>query len=345
VSREQAGVLTEALLDSRIELARVDLQNKSYDAAISQAQQALAVQADNPAALAVIEEARKRMAERDAVAKEADAAYQRGDLDAASQALGRLLTLDPRHPVAGKLTAALNQRFTKQAEDARSAMEESRSAAQRGQQGTEGLAEPGALARDAERLLADRQYAVATQKFLESRDAFERARRAAEAAAQKARVAAVRPSEPAPRPPVLAPTAPPVTPGTLPPPVGTLLPTPPPATQPSAAPPPRAGGQDAAIRGVIADYVRAIESKDVGLFKAVKPNLSPDEEKRLMDSFKAIKSQKVAITVDSLQVEGPRATVRIHRQDTINGKEMKSNQQTFTLVQTGGAWRIESFGQ
>jgi serine/threonine protein kinase/tetratricopeptide (TPR) repeat protein len=341
VSREQAGVLTEALVDSRIELARVDLQNKSYEGAISQAQQALAVQADNAAARAVIEEARKRIAERDAAAAEARSAYQKGDLDAASQALGRLLTLDPRHPAAGELSAALNQRFTKQAEDARRAMLESRAAAERMGPGLEGMGEASSLARDAEKLLGDRQYAVATQKFLECRDAFERARRAGEAAAVKAR-AAVRPSEPVAHP--VAPSAAPPTLGTLPPASANPLPSPPAPTLPSAAPP-HAGGQEAAIRGVIADYVRAIESKDVGLFKTVKPNLSGDEEKRLTDSFKAIKSQKVGITVDAVQVEGGRATVRIHRQDTINGKETRSNQQTFTLVLAGGAWHIESIGQ
>src|SRR4029450_7111692 len=120
------------------------------------------------------------------------------------------------------------------------------------------------------------------------------------------------------------------------------LPSPPVATVPTLPPGPRPGGQDAAIRGVIAQYVQAIESKDVGLFRSVKPNLSADEEKRLAESFKLIKSQKVGISVDAIQVDGTRATVRIHRQDTINGKEMKSNQQTFTLVQSGGAWRIES---
>jgi ABC-type transporter MlaC component len=108
---------------------------------------------------------------------------------------------------------------------------------------------------------------------------------------------------------------------------------------------PSTAGHDAAIRSVIAEYARAIESKDVGLFKSVKPNLSGDEEKRLQDAFKAIKSQQVGITVDSVQVDGARATVRVRRQDTINGKPVKGIQQTFTLAQAGGSWRIESIGQ
>ena len=55
---------------------------------------------------------------------------------------------------------------------------------------------------------------------------------------------------------------------------------------------------------MLADYARAIEGKDLALFKSVKPNLSGEEEKRLGDAFKAVKSQKVGITIDSIQVEG-----------------------------------------
>ena len=344
VTRDQAGVLSEALLDSRIELARVDLQNKDYEGAIRQAQQALVVQANNPAARAVIDEARKRIAERDEVAAEARDAFARGDTGHASQALGRLLTLDPRHPAASELSAALNQHFTQQADEARRAMEDSRTAARRQSPQGEGLSEAQALAKEAERLLSDRQFAVATQKFLESRDAFERARRAAEIAAQKAQAAA-RLAEPAARPPVSAPIqVPPVTAGTLPPPpVASLPPT---TSQPPAASlPPATAPQDAAVRRVVEDYARAIESKDVALFKSLKPNLSADDEKRLQDAFRAIKAQQVGIGIDSVQVDGTKATVRIRRQDTINGKEMKAIQQTLTLVLAGGAWRIETIGQ
>jgi tRNA A-37 threonylcarbamoyl transferase component Bud32/tetratricopeptide (TPR) repeat protein len=347
VSREQEGVLTEALIDSRIELARVELQNKNYAGAIEQARQALAVQSDNADARKVVEEAQQRIAERDAAATEARAAVARGDTAGASQALGRLLTLDPRHPVAGELSTALNQYFTRQAEDARRVMDESRVAAQRLPPQGDGMARGTAMAKEAERLFGERQYAVATQKFLESRDAFEQARRAAEAALKP--TPAPRPIEPSVRPSVVVSTAPPPTAGTLPP----IAPptTPPVATQPPVTPPtvasapPPTLNAEAAVRRVIADYARAIESKDVGLFKTIKPNLSGDEEKRLQDAFKAIKSQQVGINVESVQVDGARATVKVSRQDTINGKPVKAFQQTFTLVQAGGSWRIETIGQ
>ena len=77
----------------------------------------------------------------------------------------------------------------------------------------------------------------------------------------------------------------------------------------------------------------------------MKPSLSGEEEKRLQDAFKAIKSQQVGITIDSIQVDGAQATVRVSRQDTINGKAMRSVHQTFRLVQGGPGWTIETIGQ
>jgi hypothetical protein len=113
----------------------------------------------------------------------------------------------------------------------------------------------------------------------------------------------------------------------------------------AADPGPAATAHDPAIRRVIAEYARAIEAKDLALFRAVKPNLSGEEEKRLQDAFKAIKSQQVGITIDSIQVEGGQATVRVSRQDTINGRSMRAVQQTFRLVQGGPGWTIQTIGQ
>ena len=102
--------------------------------------------------------------------------------------------------------------------------------------------------------------------------------------------------------------------------------------------------QEPAIRKVIADYGRAIEGKDIALFKAVKPNLTPDEEKRAQETFKAVKSQQVAITIDAVQVDGAQAVVKVSRQDTINGTKVKPIQQVFRLVQTGNGWTIQTIG-
>lgn len=73
-----------------------------------------------------------------------------------------------------------------------------------------------------------------------------------------------------------------------------------------------ATGQGPAIRHVIAEYARR---------------------------------QHVKITIDSIQVEGAQATVRVSRQDTISGKPMRAVHQTFRLVQGGPGWIIQTIGQ
>jgi hypothetical protein len=99
------------------------------------------------------------------------------------------------------------------------------------------------------------------------------------------------------------------------------------------------------VRRVIADFGRALETQDLTLYKSVRPGLSPDEEKRLRESFKAIQSQQVSLVVDSLRMEGDVATVRISRQDTVNGRVMRPMQLTFRIALRGGAWTIQSIGQ
>ncbi|HEX9189350.1 MAG TPA: hypothetical protein VGB87_19890, partial [Vicinamibacteria bacterium] len=107
-----------------------------------------------------------------------------------------------------------------------------------------------------------------------------------------------------------------------------------------AAAPARKDAAEAAVMQVLAEYKRAIESQDLGLFRELKPDLTKDEEKVLRESFKAIKSQVVGITVESVQVEGDRATVRVTRQDVVNGRPMKPAAQTIHLTRSGERWLI-----
>ena len=55
---------------------------------------------------------------------------------------------------------------------------------------------------------------------------------------------------------------------------------------------------------MIAEYGRAMETRDLALYRALKPDLSSEDEKRLREAFKAYKPQRVGITVDSVQVRG-----------------------------------------
>jgi hypothetical protein len=108
---------------------------------------------------------------------------------------------------------------------------------------------------------------------------------------------------------------------------------------------PGSAAREAALRQVLADYARAIASKDVALFRSVKPNLTSQEQKRLEDAFKAIKSQQVSISIEQVQWNGAQAIVRVARQDTLDGKPARPLQQTFRMVETPAGWKIDSIGQ
>ncbi len=103
--------------------------------------------------------------------------------------------------------------------------------------------------------------------------------------------------------------------------------------------------EDAVIRKVIADYGRAIETKDLDLFKAVKPNLTQEEERRTLAAFEAVKSQVVKITITAVEVQGADAVVRASRRDTLNGSLVSSFPQTFRLARGKGGWGIQEIGK
>jgi len=360
VSREQLGILTEALVASQVELAQADLQSKDYAGAIEEAAKALQIDPANAAALTVQEQARAKLAQVEEAAKSARAALDRGDTAAAAAALEAVLAIDPRHPVAAELSAALNRHFSDQAAAARRAALEAQKTAERSAGGTPDFAAARRLSTEAEGLLQRQEYAVAAQKYLESRDRFDSARGAAEAAAAR----------PTPRPVPAAgspsPTTPSVivtasTPSPLAVPTATPWVAPPPTvTPPTAAPPPLATpfvppapaavtlptpAAKALIQRVIEDYARAIANKDVGLFKSVMPNLSAADEKRLQQFFKAFKSHQVVIAILDVRINNGQAVVHAVRRDKIEGRTVPETPQTFRLVQGPGGWTIDSIGQ
>jgi hypothetical protein len=103
--------------------------------------------------------------------------------------------------------------------------------------------------------------------------------------------------------------------------------------------------EDTEIRKVIADYGRAIETKDLDLFKSVKPNLTDEEVRRTRTAFQAVKSQVVKINVVSLEVHGEDAVVKVSRRDTINGSLVSSFPQTFRLARGKAGWSIQEIGK
>jgi hypothetical protein len=45
--------------------------------------------------------------------------------------------------------------------------------------------------------------------------------------------------------------------------------------------------------------------------------------------------------VESVQLDGDRATVQVTRQDTVNGRSQGTRQQTLRLARVGGNWLLQ----
>jgi tetratricopeptide (TPR) repeat protein len=332
-----------------VELARSDLAVRDYEAAARRAEEVLKVDPANAGARRILDEAREARRQIEDAAAEARAAFGRGDIPGASLAVGRVMALDPRHPVVGELSAALRQQFRPQAEEARRRAETARRGAEEARAtALPGFARGQKLVEEAGGLFRREDFAAAAQRYLESRDAFERARREAD----EARAAALRPPPTAPpaspparvaaTPSLPAPTvdpAPTVSPTAAA--VATPLPAPALVLPPSTPTPAPSRSPEAEVRRVIAEYARAMQGRDLALYRTLKPDLSAEDEGRLREAFKNMKTERVGITVESVEIDGDRATVRATRQDVIDGRPTKAVVQTFRLVRVGSVWRIQ----
>ncbi|HEY5908949.1 MAG TPA: protein kinase, partial [Vicinamibacteria bacterium] len=190
-SRAEVGALTEALVDSQIELALKNLEDKNWVGAIAQAERAMKLQPDSSRAKQILETARGRRGELEAAAAEARRAFEAGNLPEASRAFDHVLELDPKHPVVGELTGRLNSTFRSRAEEAQQLAQRARTEADKAKATTvPGFSEASALLGEGDTLFGKSEFADAAQRYLEARDGFERARRSARAAARAAAVAA-----------------------------------------------------------------------------------------------------------------------------------------------------------
>jgi hypothetical protein len=119
------------------------------------------------------------------------------------------------------------------------------------------------------------------------------------------------------------------------------------APSPPATPSPQqtvpAETDEAAIRRVIRTYEQAIETKDIVLFRSVRPGLTQAAEAVLRNSFQQVDSQEVDIRVDSLNVEARTATARITRRDTLvtgGRRRTENSSQTLRFERTASGWVI-----
>jgi serine/threonine protein kinase len=140
-----------------------------------------------------------------------------------------------------------------------------------------------------------------------------------------------------------APVQPPVQP------VQPALPTARAAASPATpAPTSPVESDDAAIRRAVNTFKTAIETKNVGLYRSVRPGLTAAEETRLRDSFREVESQTITISFDEIRIDGRMATVRLTRQDvaiTSGGRrQTQSLRQTLRLEKSATGWIITAIG-
>jgi serine/threonine-protein kinase len=325
--------LTKSLVATQLALAHRQLDDKDWKGAVSQAEQVLKLDASNAEAQQIRDTAQKTQAEIEKVAGDVRSAFEAGRVDDATALLRRLLALDPSHPAAAEFSGKLNSRFRGEAEGARQQMRTAQAEAQRAGAGSgAAFSDAAVLAREAESLFGKDAFASATRQFLASKIAYDRARREA-----------VRPT-PTPIPTVVAVGTPIPTPQPTPTPPPTAAPTPT-AHPPTPAPtPPPPLDEEPAIRKLVADFGRAIESKNLPLYKSLRPNLSPEDERKLRAAFEGSPAQQVSISIAQVQVTGPEARVRITRRDTFKGKSIDF-QQTLVLVKGAGGWTIREIAQ
>jgi serine/threonine protein kinase len=105
---------------------------------------------------------------------------------------------------------------------------------------------------------------------------------------------------------------------------------------------------EAAIRRAVGTYKTAIETKNVGLYRSVRPGLTAAEETRLRDSFRQVESQQITISFDEIRIDGRTATVRLSRQDVaiMSGgrRQTQSLRQTLRLEKSATGWIITAGG-
>ena len=329
--RAVVGAPAAASADSRAELAARSFEAKQYGTALKLAEEVLTTVPDHAGARKIRDESSAILRRFDTAITNARAGVSTGDTRSAARWLDEARSIDPVGPGVADVSALLADRIERQADAARQELQRPRTAA------------PAPAPAPAPAQASKPQLPPPAQAPRE--------------ATPEPAPALVRssPVSPPPAPPVPRQEDPPrvVAPEPIVPAVRSAPPPAPAAaerreSEPPAQATPPAENDDAAIRSVIAVYERALETKDLALFRSVKPNITADEARRIEQGFRAVASQQVTITILSLERRGTQASVRLRRRDIIDAggrKQAADSQQTITLAKTNGRWVIVEIGR
>jgi serine/threonine protein kinase len=309
-----------ANLQSRVALARSSLDAHNYRAALGYAREVLAIDGDHAEATRIRDQAQGMLRRFDEAIIQARAHLANGDIQATARSLEAARELDPSSPSLVEIGAGLSELV-------RNREKTDREAAQRQ------AARTPPPPRDT------------TPRDVTPPEPPKETPKQAPAASPPVQTPPV-----APAPVPVSPSLPDPPPST--PPVKTAPPEPAPAPARPPSPPPaekrqpeptRAEADEAAIRRLVTTYGRAIETKDVDLFRSIKPNLSGDEERRLLEGFRAVSSQQVNLSIASVDLKGDQASVVLQRRDVfeVRGRRQTvESRQTLSLNRSGGDWVI-----
>ena len=328
-----AAVVSSTTSDrSRVDLAVSSLKARQYREALNYARDALRQFPNDAEAQRVRDEAAAAIARFDESIARGHRLLGAGNLDGASAALQAARDIDPNAPAVATLQDEIVSQYKV-------------------------LARPRP---EAPRAAAPPARDAGAERTAPTPPAPEPSRPAATVAA-----ASPPPAEPAPtevKPPAppanettsAAPAPPPAT-STVDaaPPPKPVEPAPPAAAAPPPAPavdtkPPAVESDDVQITRVIEGWARAIEDKDLAAYRALKPNMTAAEQRRIEEGFRAVSSQRVTVTILGIEKRGAQAVVRLRRHDAIvvDGRQRaQDSQQTITVVRAGSNWVIRDIGR
>jgi serine/threonine protein kinase len=330
-SGQPAPAVTAPQVATSLSLARSSLDARNYRAAATYADTVLEAEPGQAEATRIRDEARTALAHFDEAIADARNHLARGDTQSAAASLESARAIDPSAPTVTEVAARIEEAVRQREAAARQASARPPQPAPTSKERAPGRALPPPPAPAPTAGSPSITPPAIEPPFTPP----------ARTEPPPSTVTAAPPPAPLPQP--VAPETPPIAPPPAAPRSEPPKPEPSRSAETTRSGPSQEEIDDAAIRRVIVTYGRAIETKDIALFKSIKPNLSADEERRLQQGFRAVNSQRVTLTIASLARQGDSAAVVVQRRDVLDvggRRQTVEARQTLTLARAGGGWII-----
>jgi len=326
-SGQPAPAVTAPQVATSLSLARSSLDARNYRAAATYADTVLEAEPGQAEATRIRDEARTALAHFDEAIADARNHLARGDTQSAAASLESARAIDPSAPTVTEVAARIEEAVRQREAAARQASARPPQPAPTSKERAPGRALPPPPAPAPTAGSPSITPPAIEPPFTPP----------ARTEPPPSTVTAAPPPAPLPQP--VAPETPPIAPPPAAPRSEPPKPEPSRSAETTRSGPSQEEIDDAAIRRVIVTYGRAIETKDIALFKSIKPNLSADEERRLQQGFRAVNSQRVTLTIASLARQGDSAAVVVQRRDVLDvggRRQTVEARQTLTLARAGG---------